>query len=422
MKIVRSCMLILVLFGVWILPVGCGSSGSSGSTSVSTPTTPTTVPTSTTVPLTQQVQNPVALFSTDNNGVIIELPSVTDPTASLTGSLVFGISTQSNNVLSNSTANTFYLDSSGYINTNFNGSTSIPSFIDSGSNGYFFQDAVIYQCSATSNAYGFYCTSGPSDNTLDPQNLTATISDNKGNNSPTVDFSVGDAVYMFTYNGYKNYAVFNTLGGPFGSNYFDWGLPFFYGNNVYTSITPDGDGSYYAFTPYTAPSGTTNVQTITVNGGPLGDYANGAFTSVKVCVPGTSTCQTIDGVLVDTGTSGLRLLSSVLTLSLPAQQIGGGTLGECVQFADGSYIWGSVRTADVYLANGNEIAHSVPIHVLNSTFSTLPSDCSSGGGPEEDDLLSLGANGILGIGSTRYDCPACASSVISATYYTCPSS
>jgi len=169
MKIVRSCMLILVLFGVWILPVGCGSSGSSGSTSVSTPTTPTTVPTSTTVPLTQQVQNPVALFSTDNNGVIIELPSVTDPTASLTGSLVFGISTQSNNVLSNSTANTFYLDSSGYINTNFNGSTSIPSFIDSGSNGYFFQDAVIYQCSATSNAYGFYCTSGPSDNTLDPK-------------------------------------------------------------------------------------------------------------------------------------------------------------------------------------------------------------------------------------------------------------
>ncbi|GEM_PF-1018126 len=431
MKIVRSCMLILVLFGVWILPVGCGSGGSSGSTSVSTPTT---VPTGTTVPLTQQVQNPVALFSStgDNNGVIIEFPLVTSPTASWTGYMVFGINTLSNNVLNNSTANTFYLDSSGYIYTNFNGSPSIPSFIDSGSNGYFFPDTAIYQCSATSNAYGFYCTSGSSSGTApDSQSLTATISDNKGDTSPTVDFSVDDAVYMFNTSP-PNDAVFPTLGGPIPS-FFDWGLPFFYGRNVYTSITSNGDGSYLAFLSYTvAPSG-ANVQPIYVNGGPTATlssnpsiYANGAFTSVTVCVPGTSTCQTIDGVLVDTGSSGLRLLSSVLTLSLPAQQIGGGTLGECVQFADGSYIWGSVRTADVYLGGPTltgEVAHSVPIHVLDSTFSTLPSDCSSSGGPEENDLPSLGANGILGVGSTQYDCgPACASSVISATYYTCPSS
>ena len=40
---------------------------------------------------------------------------------------------------------------------------------------------------------------------------------------------------------------------------------------------------------------------IAVNGGPLGNYTNGAFVSVNVCVPGTSTCQTIDDVLVDTG-------------------------------------------------------------------------------------------------------------------------
>ena len=213
MKIVRSCMLILVLFGVWILPVGCGSGGSSGSTSVSTPTT---VPTGTTVPLTQQVQNPVALFSStgDNNGVIIEFPLVTSPTASWTGYMVFGINTLSNNVLNNSTANTFYLDSSGYIYTNFNGSPSIPSFIDSGSNGYFFPDTAIYQCSATSNAYGFYCTSGSSSGTApDSQSLTATISDNKGDTSPTVDFSVDDAVYMFNTSP-PNDAVFPTLGGP----------------------------------------------------------------------------------------------------------------------------------------------------------------------------------------------------------------
>jgi hypothetical protein len=169
-------------------------------------------------------------------------------------------------------------------------------------------------------------------------------------------------------------------------------------------------------------SSQTNVQTITVNGGPLSDYPNAAFTSVTVCVPGTSTCQTIDDVLVDTGSSGLRLLSSALKLSLPAQQTGGSNLGECVQFADLFYIWGSIQTADVKLAG--EIASSVPIHVLDHTFSTIPNDCSNSGF-EEDDLLSLGANGILGIGPSQYDCGvSCAPSngPQPCTYYTCTSS
>ena len=39
-------------------------------------------------------------------------------------------------------------------------------------------------------------------------------------------------------------------------------------------------------------------------------YVNGLFTSVTICVPGTSSCQTLDGVLVDSGSSGLRLLAS----------------------------------------------------------------------------------------------------------------
>jgi len=51
-----------------------------------------------------------------------------------------------------------------------------------------------------------------------------------------------------------------------------------------------------------------NVQAITVDGGPLGNYADAAFVSVQVCVPVTATCQTIDHVLVDTGSVGFRLL------------------------------------------------------------------------------------------------------------------
>jgi len=57
--------------------------------------------------------------------------------------------------------------------------------------------------------------------------------------------------------------------------------------------------------PITIASSGTNVAPILVNGGPNGNYVDGAFASVTLCVPGTSSCQTIDGVLVDTGSSGL---------------------------------------------------------------------------------------------------------------------
>ena len=51
----------------------------------------------------------------------------------------------------------------------------------------------------------------------------------------------------------------------------------------------------------TAATSGSNVQTITVNGGPDFNYVDGAFTSVTVCVPGsTANCQTISGILVDT--------------------------------------------------------------------------------------------------------------------------
>ncbi len=88
-----------------------------------------------------------------------------------------------------------------------------------------------------------------------------------------------------------------------------------------------------------------NVASISVNGGPAGNYPDASFTTVTVCVPGTSTCQTIDGILVDTGSSGLRILSSVLTLSLPQQKASDGNpVVECLPFVSG-YTWGPVQMA-----------------------------------------------------------------------------
>lgn len=149
------------------------------------------------------------------------------------------------------------------------------------------------------------------------------------------------------------------------------------------------------------PTG-SNVQAITVNAGPAGNYANGAFTSVTVCVPGTTNCQSIDGILVDTGSSGLRILSSALTgVSLPHQMASNGNpVVECLPFVSG-YTWGPVETADVQISG--EKAASVPIQVLSDTDFVAPTACTSQGS-SEDTLATMGANGILGVGPYAEDC------------------
>ena len=172
----------------------------------------------------------------------------------------------------------------------------------------------------------------------------------------------------------------------------------------------------------------SNVQPITVNTGPSAapplnaPFINGAFTSVTVCVPGSTTsCQTIGGILVDTGSSGLRILSSALTISLPQQTAANGSpIVECLPFVDG-ITWGPVQTADMTIAG--EEAKSLPIQVIgSSSFPTIPTGCTSFGAPE-DDLSTLLANGILGVGTFAQDCgDACTvtGSANPGLYYSCP--
>lgn len=187
---------------------------------------------SSTISLAQQVVNPIVLFANDNNGLIIEMQSVDGASATASGSMIFGIGTQSNNALGSATV--FQPNTSGYFTTNFNQQSLIESFIDSGSNGYFFPDSAIPQCGANSIAPGFYCPTS----TL---NLSA---QNVGTNGSqgTVNFSVDNAVSDFNANGSDS--AFSNLAGSNGSDTctpgapcgFDWGLPFFYGRNVFTSI------------------------------------------------------------------------------------------------------------------------------------------------------------------------------------------
>ena len=151
-----------------------------------------------------------------------------------------------------------------------------------------------------------------------------------------------------------------------------------------------------------SPTPASNSQAIMVNAGPANKYANGLFTTVTVCVAGTTNCQNISGVLVDTASFGLRVLASALTLPLAQQKDASGKpVVECAQFADG-FTWGPVKTADVKLAG--EQASSIPIQVIGDpAFATIPASCSSHG-PAEDTLQQLGTNGVLGVGPFVEDC------------------
>lgn len=182
----------------------------------------------------------------------------------------------------------------------------------------------------------------------------------------------------------------------------------------------------------------SNVLAIHVNGGPEDGqmngfvYYNAAFASATVCAPGSaSNCVTIDNLLVDTGSNGLRVFdSAVSSLNLPVVNAANGSAAyDCVSFVDGTYLWGAVRQVDVTL--GGEFAPSVPIQVISSSGNGVPTSCSNGG-VNDNSVAQLGANGILGVGVEPTDCfggggsPCDPSSGLSsppsAAYYTCDSS
>jgi hypothetical protein len=147
-----------------------------------------------------------------------------------------------------------------------------------------------------------------------------------------------------------------------------------------------------------------NVVNVVVDEGPsaLG-YMNGLFVDVTLCVPGTATCQTIDHVLVDTGSYGLRVLESALTVTLPAiTNSAGATLGECAQFVSGT-AWGPVVRADVKI--GDETAAAIPVHTIGESKYPMPNTSACTGVPLND-ISSLRSNGVLGVGLYQQDCGA----------------
>jgi hypothetical protein len=196
-------------------------------------------------PSADVVPDPVTAFPVDNNGVVVSLPSIpAGGEVNAPGTIYFGIGTESNNVPPGS-VQTYFEDSNASspidfltIDTVFNGNTA-PGFFDTGSNGYFFDDSSITECSG-----GFYCPSSI-------LSLSATNESVGSSTSGTVDFNVDNAMDLLD----SGNVAYDDLGGTFdgGSSFdgFDWGLSFFFGRTVFIgnlgAKSSLGTGPYVAY-------------------------------------------------------------------------------------------------------------------------------------------------------------------------------
>jgi hypothetical protein len=200
------------------------------------------------MPVEAQVQNPVTRFAVNNNGTMIAMPSVPELGAKVAkGRLVFGIGTQTNNQIpleatiyqvetNPSNANYLYVDARL-------GTQSYPqSFIDTGSNAFFFDDAVLTRgCAVSSGQQGqWYCPAAT-------WHQSVTLTDAAGV-SGSFDIAVSNADSLFN----TGATAFANLGGSVGqaAQTFSLGMPFYYGRKVFTSIWGQQlalNGPWYAF-------------------------------------------------------------------------------------------------------------------------------------------------------------------------------
>ena len=231
------------LIGVGLFQQDCGPGCTSGAPNFYY-SCPASGCNATNLPLPQQVANPVSKFSTDNNGVLLQMASVPDG-GSLTASgfLVFGIGTESNNALGSSVVYTVpdTGNNAGVFNTIFNGTNYSGSVIDSGTSAFLFLSSATSGVPPTCTSDNYlYCP------TTSPDNLTAVNQGSNGQSGPTTHFSIENGVNLLN----TSNTAFSTLGGP-NPGAFDWGLPFFFGRDVFTAIenmgAPGGTPPYFAY-------------------------------------------------------------------------------------------------------------------------------------------------------------------------------
>lgn len=186
-------------------------------------------------------------------------------------------------------------------------------------------------------------------------------------------------------------------------------------NQVGCTVSSSSTRSLAASVYYPSTLSGNNVIPMSVGACGVDGYENEPCISITLCTPGTSNCQTIDNILVDTGSYGLKVFKSLITIPLTQVTVsGGGSLASCTGYLDGSGHWGQVVKADVKLGNistATDNPSGISIVTLDATYAN-PSGCSD----EPDTTPAVaGFNGIIGVGSFVEDCSVQSSGVNTCT-------
>jgi hypothetical protein len=176
----------------------------------------------------------------------------------------------------------------------------------------------------------------------------------------------------------------------------------------------------------TTPTLASNQLAVTVEQEPnITSYitANTPYATVSVC-DAAGNCSTIDHVLVDTGSYGLRVFASAIgsnvqltPMTSTAAATAGQPIGECASFISSS-VWGPVRLATVHM--GSMSVNQVPIQVLADPAFVAATTVESGttrsvcaNATASASEQQFGAKGVLGVGLFKND---------TQLYYACTSS
>ena len=175
-----------------------------------------------------------------------------------------------------------------------------------------------------------------------------------------------------------------------------------------------------------APPAVANTAPLVVDSGPSAATGaiNHAYVTVKVCAPGSQTqCATVDHVLLDTGSFGLRLVRSVLAAHAASRSLPRpthrGSIEECLSFGGG-------QTGDPWRSpmsrSAGESAAKLPVQIMDDTGAGAPPPATCGAnGTLINGVSGFDANGVLGVGVFAQDCGAAC--VAAATplplYYGC---
>lgn len=181
-----------------------------------------------------------------------------------------------------------------------------------------------------------------------------------------------------------------------------------------------------------ANTGQAHVIPVCVDDGIRSQYrfVNRPVITVRLCVPGKYSekdCVNVDHVLVDTGSTGLRIATPALVkqLALPAiTDSASQPVAECMRFVSG-WTWGSLNKADVYV--GGLVARNVSLQMMGHSslnpqlggngggaFPNVPTECSTsvkpgkiaeGATPDPDitQVMQEGIQGIIGLSVNSYN-------------------